>query len=239
MFALCFPLLSASPAFSQDPFYQKKQEIGGFLSPIEIIYWPTLPGGDNARPKRIYENSASPIGINYGYKLYNFLSLRIGMAYTTEHFAYNFLKVHYILKSLDYNMSYLRVPLSARVYTNNITDDNMDSGFFLEVQGILDFIVREDIVAETTTSYYDNHFSPPPGGWPPLPVTRTETHSNKVRFNRICPLLFIGKEFVFEHTTFYFGGKLEFPSVYEERNTQELWRNIKVSPMNVGLSYRF
>jgi hypothetical protein len=235
---LLFLLFSTAFSFSQEE-KEKKHSVGVFLSPVELTFWGGLPYNDAGHAKRLYGNPAAPIGIIYGYKITNYVSVSAGLTYDTEYFSYNFLHTSHIQKSIDYRMSYIRVPLSARVFTSNFLDENKKSGFFLELQAIVDFVEKEDVWVQTSTFYYDHHFSAPPGGYSIPPPTTTETHSGQIKFNRICPLLFIGKEFEWEQMNFYFGVKLEFPAVYQSGNTQEIYRNVKLSPMNIGLSYRF
>jgi hypothetical protein len=237
---LIFLSFFAIPAFSQEtaPDETKNHTIGIFLSPGEFIFWGGVPTG-SIFADRVAVLPASPSGLEYGYNVSNFFNLRAGITYSYERCHFSMLYDDRVKEQLDNRISYVRVPLCARIYTSNFLDADREGGFFLEFQGIMDFIMREDAVKKTVPYVIDHHYPAPPGGYGTVPVTTTETHSRRVRFNRICPQLFIGKEFIWEEMTFYFGVKIEFPSVLQEYNTQEIYKNAKISPMNMGLSYRF
>lgn len=210
---------------------EKKHSVGVFISPGEITYWYYKYTLYSSSPKRLNITPFSPSGVSYRYRLNYLLSFQCAAAYSQEHYLFNDRTEEKGYLYIDYKVSYLNIPLGIRLYLGNLFKDKVIGGFVLQLTGNFDFITKEDIYTRSFP-FFEN----PPN---PLPVTINETHSNQFKFNRICPSLSIGHEVVGDNFSFFYGGGLEIPAIYQKKNTQEYFKNIKFSLINMGMNYRF
>ena len=219
----------------------KRNTFGYFFSPGAITGWTydnlSINSTYSKTPNRV--NYTPPgYGLSYNCRL-NYLFTFHGAIYTgKEHFKFDAITNQRGNLYIDYKVAYLRLPVGLRLYLTHGGDDNRPlGGCYIQATGNFDYISQEDIY--TKSSEFIDPASPPPAGYVSPPPVVTETHSSKLRFNRICPAISIGQEIVGNRTSFFYGGEYEFESVYQERNTQEYFRNWKFYFFNVGFGYRF
>ena len=237
-----FFIFNCAFSFSQDSIKkkEKKNSIGVFASPAEFTFWTYNMSANqewSSDPKRLNASPFKPLGLAYQYKLNYLLKLQCEVAYDKEQFLYSAI-VGEENMYINYNVEYLKVPIGIRFYPSHIYNEEAFGGFFLQLSGSFDFVTKEDIQKETSL-FVDPRFPQPPGGIPASPVTTTETHSNQLRLHKICPALSLGYEIARNNFSFFYEGRLEMQSVYQNRNIQEYFRNRNFSLLILGFSYRF
>jgi hypothetical protein len=222
----------------------KKNAIGFFAAPISYVHWfaPDYIGLTEDRQGSDFRRTfikASPIGIGYQRAVNNLFKIQIGVFGTTETKKYTALPFNNkVLKNVDYKAEYVNVPLNVRFFLGHILDEETLGGFFIELGAEAGFITKEHLISNT---YTERDFRLPPSPYPYVDpnYNAEELNSAKLKFNRICPTLALGQEIVGDHLSFFYGGRLQLPSTYQERNTFEYFKNFKIALVNVGLSYRF
>lgn len=236
-------IFSSILSFSQDPIQEKKKKhsIGIFVSPIAFTAWYTDYNVIYDEQKSGYRRRYtlySPSGIAYQYELSNAAKIQIGLSSTFENqLFYNLHSSDNLIKIVDYKVHYLNIPLNVRLFPSHFGISEVLGGFFIQIGMNLDIITNEHIIS-SKHSPIDLHHSIPAGYVDPN-YKLEESSSAKIKFNRICPTLALGQEVVGDKITFFYGGNLQFRSIYQMHNTLEYFKNIKFSLINIGLSYRF
>jgi hypothetical protein len=221
------------------------------LSPLALASW-SYPdyeyNQDNQDGYGVLQNRNRPcmfwpLGISYRYNAFSFLRIEAGINYSTEEnkirrvdFYENGIQRK---KSIDYKEDFIQIPLSFVFYPySKKALDKSAAPLFIKIGASFDWVAADNTVS-TSSNYYDNHFSPPQGYDYNIVTESAGAEKNKIRFNRVSPLISFGQNIPIQKkiNLFYTMAMFQLRAVYQKRNTVEYFKNFRYALITFGVTY--
>jgi hypothetical protein len=250
---LLFFCFSSQAQEGRETAKEHKHSVGITICPFNMCIWQYPgyqfhPDDQDSRFEYAYHPIGYfPLSIRYTYHLNYAIGIETGIGYSVEKNTLQRVKFtdennDNRVKAISYREDLAQLPLSFVFYP--YTKDRFEQSkavFFIKIGVSCDFIMHDRTVT-TNSRNIDFHATTPPGGWDYDTHYETAGNAtNKLRFNRISPLLAIGQTInpTGKFSVYYNFATLQFAPLFQERNTVEYFRNIRNGVFTFGMNYNF